>query len=329
LTGSLIAQSLSGGLITMKSISCAWPLAILLQSLLTFAATTFAAGASQQPRVGIDTSFGDRYHEAAEAMRHRRYEQVIAKVTAALGMKPDGKNAAILYRWRGVAYEELGDFTRALADYTAAIESDAAVQHVHYYRGALYSRRGELSKAVSDLTIALRRESDKASIYGSRGFAYEKMGRLQAARGDYEQVTRLPAKEGANYSVRGKAYFALGQYKAAASDNATAKRTEGGHEFVLNCAAWFEATCPDPAFRDGRAAVGDATRACERIKWKDPQTVDTLAAAYAEAGDFDRAIKFENQALSLASVLPDESNQLREHLRLFQEHKPFRQIPKV
>ena len=244
-------------------------------------------------------------------------------------MKPDKKNAAILYCWRGVASAKLGDFTRALADYTAAIESDPTLQHVHYYRGTLYSRRGEFSKAISDLTIALRRESYKARIYGSRAAAYKEMGRKEAARSDYEQVTHLPAKEAAGYSTRARAYFALGEYKAAASDYATARRMEGGQAFVLNGAAWFEATCPDPAFRDGRAAVRDATRACERTKWKDPATIDTLAAAYAEAGDFDRAIKFENQALSIPTALPHESSLFREHLRLFQEHKPFRQIPQV
>ena len=306
-----------------------WPLAILLQSLLTFAATTFAADASKQPRVGIDTSFGDRFREAAEAAWHDRHEEVIAKVTPALAMKPDKKNAAILHGLRGVAYEKIGDFSRALADYTAAIESDPTMEHVHYYRGNLYSRRGEFSKAISDLTIALRKESDKARVYDSRGDAYEEMGRKEAARSDYEQVTRLPAKEGADYSIRGRAYFALGQYKSAASDHAMARRMEGGQAIVLNGVAWFEATCPDSAFRDGRAAIRDATRACERIRWKDPGTIDTLAVAYAEVGDFDRAIKFENQALSLATALPHESSLLREHLRLFQEHKPFRQIPKV
>jgi tetratricopeptide (TPR) repeat protein len=304
-------------------------LAILLQALLTFAATTFAADTSKQPRVGIDTSFGDRFHEAAEAVRRDRYEEVIAKVTLALAMKPDRKNAAILYGLRGVAYEKIADFSRALADYTAAIESDPTMQHVHYYRGNLYSRRGEFSKAISDLTIALRRESDKARIYRSRGTAHEAMGRKEAARSDYEQVTRLPAKGGADFSMRGRAYFALGQYKAASADHAMARRMEGGQAFVLNGAAWFEATCPNPVFRDGRAAVRDATHACERTKWKDPGAIDTLAAAHAEAGDFDRAIKFENQALSLATALPHESSLLREHLRLFKEHKPFRQIPKV
>jgi tetratricopeptide (TPR) repeat protein len=203
------------------------------------------------------------------------------------------------------------------------------MQHVHYYRGSLYSRQGEFSKAVSDLTIALRRESDKGAVYGSRGGAYEGMGRKEAARSDYEQVTRVPPKDAAHYSDRGRACFALGQYKAAASDHAKARRMETGQDFVLNSAAWFEATCPDPVFRDGRAAVRDATRACERSRWKDPASLDTLAVAYAEVGDFDRAIKFENQALPLATALPHESSLLREHLRLFQEHKPFRQIPKV
>ena len=228
--------------------SYVWPLALLLQSWLAFAATTFAADASKQPRVGIDTSFGDRFHEAAEAGRHKRYDELVAKVTLALAMKPDRKNAAILYLWRGVAFGKLGYFSRALADYTAAIESDPTVQHVYYYRGNLYSRRGEFSKAISDLTIALRTESDKASTYRSRGAAHAEMAQKEAARSDYEQVTRLPAKEGEDFTIRAEAYFALGQYRAAYSDNAKARRMEGEHAFVLNAAAWFEATCPDPAF---------------------------------------------------------------------------------
>jgi tetratricopeptide (TPR) repeat protein len=59
--------------------------------------------------------------------------------------------------------------------------------------------------------------------------------------------------------------------------------------------AWFLATCPDPAFRNGRAAIPLSARVVEC--WPDPNFMDTLAIAHAEAGDFARAVEIERQAL--------------------------------
>ena len=55
---------------------------------------------------------------------------------------------------------------------------------------------------------------------------------------------------------------------------------------ALSDRAWFQSTCPDPAFRNGKQAVKDAKTACGIMQWKDEDMIDTLAAAYAETGDF-------------------------------------------
>ncbi len=51
--------------------------------------------------------------------------------------------------------------------------------------------------------------------------------------------------------------------------------------------------------------------------------VDTLAAAYAEAGDFDNAVKMENQCLQMPEVFQGQHEGMQERIELYQAHKPF------
>src|SRR5207253_8204733 len=60
---------------------------------------------------------------------------------------------------------------------------------------------------------------------------------------------------------------------------------------VLKQRAWLQSRCPGPAFRNSQQAVKDAKAACI-LGWKDENTIDTLAAAYAETGDFNSAVQY-------------------------------------
>ena len=44
----------------------------------------------------------------------------------------------------------------------------------------------------------------------------------------------------------------------------------------------------------------EATRACNLTQWRDPDCLDTLAAAYAETGAFDAAVEWQKEAIALA-----------------------------
>ena len=94
--------------------------------------------------------------------------------------------------------------------------------------------------------------------------------------------------------------------------------------WALNGLARLVATCPDSKYRNGKLAVELATRACERVQWTVPSFMDTLAAAYAEAGDFQSAVCLEREAV--ASLRAGDPNQaaFRERLRLYENKKPCR-----
>ncbi|MGA2787689.1 MAG: glycosyltransferase family 39 protein [Verrucomicrobiota bacterium] len=71
---------------------------------------------------------------------------------------------------------------------------------------------------------------------------------------------------------------------------------------VLNRLAWLLTTAPKPELRDGREAVRLATRAVELTGSREPLFIGTLAAAYAQAGQFPEAVKMAGVACLLAQV---------------------------
>jgi tetratricopeptide (TPR) repeat protein len=88
--------------------------------------------------------------------------------------------------------------------------------------------------------------------------------------------------------------------------------------------AWFRSTCPDASFRDGQQAVRDAKIACKITKLADASMIDTLAVAYAAAGDFASAIRYGEQTLSVKGITPHDSRLVQQHLALFKQRRPVR-----
>ena len=87
--------------------------------------------------------------------------------------------------------------------------------------------------------------------------------------------------------------------------------------------AWLLATLPDANLRNGAQAIADATRANESTEWKDVKCLDTLAASHAEAGNFDEAVKWAEQAVEKA--LANSQKEIRARLDLYRKRLPYRE----
>jgi hypothetical protein len=98
---------------------------------------------------------------------------------------------------------------------------------------------------------------------------------------------------------------------------------------MLDELAWLLATFPDSNVRDGNEAVRVAERACNLTNRRVPAFLATLAAAYAEAGDFSRAVASAEEAVSKARSLNDtEVMRLSETiLASVRENAPYRNQP--
>ena len=99
--------------------------------------------------------------------------------------------------------------------------------------------------------------------------------------------------------------------------------------YTLNNLAWLQATSPRAELRDGAKAIDNATKACELTEWKKAIYVDTLAAAYAEAGDFDSAVKWQKKAVDLLpeDVSAESRVDYESRLKLYKSGKPYRESP--
>ena len=107
-------------------------------------------------------------------------------------------------------------------------------------------------------------------------------------------AAELRSQLGYALANRNRVAEALAQWRQAL-------RQEPDNLRVLNDIAWMLATCADDAIRNGTEAVALAEHAVEIASGHQPSLLATLAAAYAEAGRFDKAVEFETRAIDLAT----------------------------
>jgi twitching motility protein PilT len=96
---------------------------------------------------------------------------------------------------------------------------------------------------------------------------------------------------------------------------------------ALNNLAWIMATNENAKLRNGREAVKCAERAFQVSQGKDPAILDTLAAAYAEVGEFPKAVAVARKAIDMANVLSRNElvSGLKKQLALYEQNQPVRE----
>jgi tetratricopeptide (TPR) repeat protein len=255
-----------------------------------------------------------------------QYKQAIADLNWAVVL--DSKNGDH-YANRALAFYKIGALVEALWDADKALELQPGGVPALMTRSQIYTKKREWDKALSNVNQVLQLEPGNADALYGRGAIYEQLRKLDKAVADFSKAIELAPNVSAFYDGRGYEFYLLKKYKPAVADYNEAIRREPANDHAMNNLAWLRATCPDKAFRDGKEAVKLATQACELYGWKDWNQIGTLAAAYAEAGDFEQAIQYQKRAMAMKELSGEsDRKQMQQYLNLFEKHRPIHQAGK-
>ncbi|OYV85400.1 MAG: hypothetical protein B7Z73_13655 [Planctomycetia bacterium 21-64-5] len=215
--------------------------------------------------------------------------------------------------------------SQAIGYFTRKIGAEPRNGEWYHWRAGAWRYRGELDLALADENEAIRFSPSEAGYWSNRGNIYADKKDYDRALADYNQALHL--NQDALYWYNAwSARHKKGDYEKALSNCDRAISLDPKYALAFNGRAWTWATARDSHFRNGQKAIDSARRACELSDWQEAEFLDTLAAAYAEAGDFDNAVRYQKQATGL---LPADAAVRRpdfaEHLRLFESGKPLRE----
>lgn len=247
------------------------------------------------------------------------FDQAIADYTKAIERDPQ---YALAYCNRGMARVRKGDFTQAVADCTQAVRLDPTLADAYRTRGHAHRLMNNLPQAVADCTEAIRINPKDAEAFYCRGETYRQQGLTALALVDCTRAIHLDPHLGDAYTSRGATYYDRREYVEAVRDINKAIQVNPNDAWAYNLFAWLQATCPNVFFRNGREAVEKATKACELSAWKEPLYLATLAAAHAECGEFEEAVRWQQKAANLAA--PDQRQGFAQTIHAYRNHQPIR-----
>ncbi|THB69365.1 MAG: tetratricopeptide repeat protein [Desulfovibrio sp.] len=250
------------------------------------------------------------YNRVGCLIRMEEYERAVEDCNRVLAEEPENSRA---YFARGHALWELGDPQAALEDFTLALKYDPSNLDVYYLRAEAYRTLGDEVRAEQDLAW----RAFYMAIYLSDN------GELGQALGLMDQ-----ALDSVPDFADGWALMGLLQQKAGNMEQALPCMEKGlalgyNEAWLMNAVVWELATSANPALRNPERAVelGEQLLEVEST----PEFMDTLAAAYAAIGEFDRAVDLQGEAMVQAMLFGQDKTPYQERLHLYQSGQAYYQ----
>ena len=226
----------------------------------------------------------------------------------------------------GFLLSKQGRTAEAIKEYGKAIELNPNCAEFYSNLGNLLATEGQSAKAIEQFQKALEAEPDNAKVRLNLANVLTSQGRWDEAIEQYRQaLNQMPDSIHAHYQL-GILLQSRGRFAEAVRQFQRILELDPHNVAAQNNLAWLLATCPDATLRDGTKAVELAQQAESISDGRTPEILDTLAAAYAEAGQFDRAVATAKRALDIFAAQDNRAltAAVQARLRLYAAGFPFR-----
>jgi tetratricopeptide (TPR) repeat protein len=281
--------------------------------------------AHYQKALEVDPKYPEAQADLGVALfRKGNVDEAIAHFETALEVSPKFAEA---HTNLGVALIRKGKLDEAIAHFEKALTVNPDSLDAQINLGIALLQEGKLDAAIPHLEKALLLNPDSVELHVNLGAALVQKGRFDEAIPHFEKVLALAPDSAEARFYLGNAFYLKGRIAEALAHWRKVLAAEPNDLRVLNQAAWVLATNSEASFRNGAEAVELAERAVRVSSGRQPRIIATLAASYAEAGQFPKAIETARQALDLATQ--ENNRQLAEGLNamiaLYQANTPFRE----
>jgi len=261
---------------------------------------------------------------AVELARRGSHDEAIAHYREAVRIRPEYAEAHFRL---AVVLAQQGRQEEAVSHFRQASQINPQLATPYGEPGATSITQGRAETAITRDKEPSQKDLDAAKASHNLGVARARQGNVEDAVAHFREALRLDPGFSESHVNLALALASLGKPDEAILHYREAIRLKPEDPKPYNNLAWIRATHPDPRLRDGPEAVDLGKRACELSRSKDPNLLDTLAAAYAEAGRFPEAIAASQEAIALAASLGSKETvpELERRLEGYKEGRPYRE----
>ncbi len=263
---------------------------------------------------------------SAEAIATRRYivhwRDSITLQKSMLAVEPD---SVLLNNNLGILLAARENYDEAITHFRRALRSNPRDAKAHNNIAMSLKSQGRLSQAIGHFTEAVRIEPDFALAHYNLADTFFQQADFAKAVAHYKSALRIQPHFPGAHTKLAFSLEASGEYDQAVKYYTQALRNEPESTGIMNNLAWLIATHNKADFYDPKRAIDLAERACELTKYQAPSLMDTLAAAYAAAGNFTQAVRTAEKAVKLSVSAGKEkmADQIKARLKLYQAKQPF------
>jgi protein O-mannosyl-transferase len=192
--------------------------------------------------------------------------------------------------------------------------------------GIVFLQQGKLDEAISLLQAAVDLRPDNSPAHENLAKALLQKGQVADALIHYRKLLELQPDNIEVHNIVGTVLIQRGQIKEGVDEWQKVLAIQPDNGNAMSNLAWVFATCPDDSLRDGGKAVQLAEEALRISGRRIPIIFRTLGAAYAETGEFSKAIETAQQGIELANSQGNSglATELQGNIALYQDQRPLR-----